>query len=88
MSNKKKSKNIDNPEILREEEEKRKSQAYYDDDDRFGSMLYPGILLGATASVTESTGLIQVIPTPDMMDVFDDVYSYRRTKPAVNKDEN
>lgn len=88
MSNKNKSQKKDNPEIRREEEERRKAQAYYDDDDRFGSMLYPGILLGSTASATESTGLIQVIPTPDMMDVFDDVYSYRRTKPAVNEDEN
>lgn len=80
----KKSKNQINPEILREREEKRKLRAMYDDEDDFEMSLFPGAFAASTISATESTGLIQVIPTPDMMDVYDDVFSYRRREPAAN----
>lgn len=71
-----------NPEIQREEENKKD---IYDDD--FPMTLFPGAYLGGVASSTESTGLIQVIPPSEaVMDVFDDVYSYRQSKPiAKNK---
>ena len=75
-----------NPEILREKEEKRRSLAMYDDDDWFGMTLYPGAFFGSTVSATESTGLIQVPPTPDVMDVYDDVYNYRRTEPTAESE--
>lgn len=86
MKNKnKKIKSQINPEILREERERR-AYAFYDDDD-YSMTLFPGAFLGSTASSTESTGLIQVIPpTPEMLNVYDDVYSYRQSKPIVNKD--
>lgn len=77
-----------NPEILREQQEKRRAQMLYDEDEAFGMTLYPGAFLGGTASSTESTGLIQVIPpTPDMIDAYDEVYSYRQTEPIVGEDE-
>lgn len=78
-----------NPEIQREQEEKRRAQMTYDEEEAYGMLLYPGAFLGGTSSATESTGLIQVIPpTPDMLDAYDEVYSYRQTEPIVGEDED
>ena len=84
MKNKPKSNKQINPEIVRELEEKRKARAMYDDEDDFEMSLFPGAFAGSTVSATESTGLIQVAPTPDVMDVYDDVFSYRRREPSAN----
>lgn len=82
MNKPKKNKNKEeNPEILREER-----RNGYDEDD-IGMTLFPGAFMGSTVSSTESTGLIQVIPfTSEQLTAYDDVYSYRRTKP-IAKDE-
>ncbi len=78
---------MNNPEKNREQEEKRKSDLFYDDDG-YSKRLYPGTFFSGAASATESTGLIQTVPlTPGMMDVFDDVYSYRRTEPTAREEE-
>ena len=80
-------KNQKNPEISREDRERRKSQTFYDRDDDDGILLAQGSFLGGTASSTESTGLIQVIPlTDDELEAYDQVYSYRQTRPIANKD--
>lgn len=86
--NKKDKKQI-NPEILRERQERRRAAIMYgDEDDGFGMTLFPGAFTGSTVSSTESTGLIQVIPlTSEQLDVYDDVYSYRRTHPVADDAE-
>ena len=80
MNNKNKRKE-ENPEILREN-----CQNNFDDDE-IGITLFPGAFPGSTVSSTESTGLIQVIPfTSEQLTAYDDVYSYRRTKPIAEKE--
>ena len=83
MNNKNKNKNKrkeENPEILRENR-----QNNFDDDESDNSVSRC-IPRAATVSSTESTGLIQVIPfTSEQLTAYDDVYSYRRTKPTAKK---
>ena len=83
MNNKNKNKRKEeNPEILREN-----CQNNFDDDE-IGITLFPGAFPGSTVSSTESTGLIQVIPfTYEQLTAYDDVYSYRRTKPIAKKEK-
>lgn len=82
MKNKKSKKQV-NPEIEREKSEKRKAATLYEDDD-FGMTLFPGVFMGSAVSATESTGLIQVTPVdPELLGVYDEIYSYRRTKPEA-----
>lgn len=52
-------------------------------EDEIGEMrLFPDDITGSTASATESTGLIQVgLVSPDIQQAYDEVYSYRQTKP-------
>lgn len=52
-------------------------------DDSGEVRLFPDDLLTGAASATECTGLIQTAApfTEDMYKVYDDVYSYRETKP-------
>ena len=70
-----------NPEILRERREKIKSDNLYNDDD-MPLTLFPGAFIGGVASATESTGLMQnVAVTPDMIDAYDELYSYRKKLP-------
>ena len=81
MNNKNKKKE-ENPEILRENRQNNF------DDDEIGMTLFPGAFPGSTVSSTESTGLIQVIPfTSEQLTAYDDVYSYRRTKPTAKKEK-
>lgn len=78
---------MNNPEQNHKKEEKRKTDLLYDDDG-YSKRLYPGTFFSGAASATESTGLIQTVPlTPGMMEVYDDIYSYRRTEPAANEEE-
>ena len=81
MNNKNKNKRKEeNPEILRENRQNNFN------DDEIGMTLFPGAFPGSTVSSTESTGLIQVIPfTSEQLTAYDDVYSYRRTKPTAKK---
>ena len=82
MNNKNKRKE-ENPEILRENRQNNF------DDDEIGMTLFPGAFPGSTVSSTESTGLIQVIPfTSEQLTAYDDVYSYRRTKPTAKKEKS
>lgn len=78
MNNRNKKKE-ENPEILRENRQN-------NFDDEIGMTLFPDAFMGSTVSSTESTGLIQVIPfTSEQLTAYDDVYSYRRTKPTAKK---
>lgn len=58
------------------------------DDDLEETRLFPDDLLTGAASATECTGLIQVAApcVKDLYKVYDDVYSYRKSKPR--KEEN
>ena len=76
-----------NPEILCEREKER-TKNFYDDED-FGFRLFPGFLDNNGVSATESTGLIQVTPvTPEILEVYDNVYSYRRREAETTGDSN
>ncbi len=82
---KNKNKKERNPEILREESEKHKVLSLADEDG--GYRLYPHMNSMGMASATESTGLIQVIPLEaSVMDVYDDVYSYRQRRPIAREE--
>lgn len=58
-------------------------------EDEMGEMrLFPDDTLGGTASATESTGLIQVgLTSPEIQQAYDEVYSYRQTKPVKKKEK-
>ena len=62
----------------------RKSKTDVFEEELTEGRLFPDFLPGSTASATESTGLIQVGNySPDLMDAYDDVYSYRQKEAVV-----
>lgn len=74
-----------NPEILREKREKAKSDNLYDEE--IPLTLFPGSFIGGVASANDSTGLMQNIAvTPDMIDAYDELYSYRKKTPDVTRE--
>ena len=78
MSKPKKREKDINPEILYEQRKQRERQ-FYENMGEF--RLFPEFLAGNAVSSTESTGLIQVAPvTPEILEAFDNLYSYRQSE--------
>lgn len=89
--NKSKSKNKNNPEILREKKEQQGYDRMYNEINEgeypeysFGSTLFPDYFHSNAASSTEATGLMQTIPTDNaQLESYYALYNYCLTEPVV-----
>ncbi len=50
--------------------------------------LFPDEYMANAASASECTGLVQVSPADeDVMDAYEDIYSFRQPKPIIDEDK-